>query len=161
MDNHPENFAYVFNQILFVGINLVGGIVHDVDEWETRHQANLDWIDNQYDLHQNEVLTMVILAHSDPDISNNDNFFATFFRRVEQDYALLVVFVHRNLGVEVGAIEPAYNGIANFMVVIVAGSVWPPMLLEVDPFAGTVQIDQDSWYTDYLSTSAIQRTNGP
>ena len=32
---HEENFSFVINDVLFVGINLVGGYVHDPGEWQT------------------------------------------------------------------------------------------------------------------------------
>jgi hypothetical protein len=148
----PENFAYVYNGLLIVGINLVGGVVHDQREWQTRHEANLAWIDGQYYDNEGQFSVMVILAHADPDIQANDDFFVTFYQRVEVNYDLQVLFIHRNLGVESWGLEPAYNNIDNLMVIVVKGSVWPPMLVEIDTRAGIVDIDQDQWYTDYLAS---------
>jgi hypothetical protein len=37
------------------------------------------------------------------------------------------------------------------MVVVVKASVWPPMLVEIDTWAGIVDIDQGQWYTDYFA----------
>lgn len=43
--DYSENFAFLHENILFVGINLVGGTIHDADEWEARQAADLAWID--------------------------------------------------------------------------------------------------------------------
>jgi hypothetical protein len=149
--DYSENFAYVFNGALFVGINLVGGVVHDAREWQDRHQADLQWIDDNYLKYEGQFQVMVVLAHADPDIQANDDFFATFYTRVETDYTLQVIFIHRNLGVESWGLEPAFNGLSNLIVVVMEGSVWPPMLVEIDTAAGIVDIDQEQWYTEYIN----------
>ena len=155
--DYPENFAYVYNGILFVGINLVGGVIHDAREWENRHLANLQWIDDVYAEYypQGVINTMVVLAHADPDIQANDSFFDAFFQRVENDYQLMTIFIHRNLGIESWGLEPQFNKIQNLIMVVVEGSIWPPMLIEIDPVAGIVDVDQTEWYGNYLNgTSA-------
>ncbi|MEZ5300058.1 MAG: hypothetical protein R3F11_05235 [Verrucomicrobiales bacterium] len=39
-----ENFAFTRSGIAFVGINLVGGRVHDKEEWKLRHADDAAWI---------------------------------------------------------------------------------------------------------------------
>jgi hypothetical protein len=153
--DYPENFAYVFNGLLFVGINLVGGVVHDAKEWQDRHAADLKWIDDNYYLYAGQFDSLVILAHAGPDIQANDDFFATFYDQVEFDYDTQVIFIHRNLGVESWGLEPRYNDIANMIVVVVEGSIWPPMLVQIDIMAGIVDIDQEQWYTDYMNGDSV------
>ena len=148
--NYPENFAYVYNRVLFVGIDLVGGSVNDDREWQSRLQADLDWIDDQYNLHAGTIDFLVILAHSDPAIQANSNFFTDFYEHVQLYYAVQVVFLHRNLGTETWGQEPQFNGLNNLTVVAVEGSIWPPMLIQIDTKAGTVDIDQGQWYENYI-----------
>lgn len=150
--DHSENYAYVYNGILFVGINLVGGQVHNTREWQTRHAADLTWIEEQYYLNEGDFEAMVVLAHADPDIQANDNFFETFYDRVQNEYTRQVIFIHRNLGVDSWGLVPKFNGIDNLMKVIVEGSVWPPMLIQIDTKAGTVDIDQGQWYDEYIAS---------
>ncbi len=152
--DYAENFAYVYNDVLFVGINLVGGVVHNTREWQNRHQANLQWIDEQYYLNEGDFDVLVVLAHADPDIQANSNFFETFYERVQFNYKVQVLFVHRNLGVETWALEPQFNGVDNLMVVVVEGSIWPPMMIQLDTKAGTVDVDQGQWYEEYLALNA-------
>ena len=139
-----------------LSINLVGGVVHNSREWEDRHAADLNWIDEQYTKHQGEYSVMVILANADPDIQANADFFDIFYQRVEQEYTdIQIIYIHRNLGVESWALEPSFNGISNLMVVVVEGSVWPPMLVQLDTSAGIFEIDQQQWYIDYLDTGSV------
>jgi hypothetical protein len=145
-----ENFAFVHNRVLFVGINLVGGIVYDNMEWQDRHAANLQWIDDQYFLNEKNIEIMVVLAHSDPTLEGNANFFTTFYERVEFNYERQVVYVHRNLGEESWSLEAKFNGIENLMVVVVEGGIWPPMQMQINTKKGTVDVDQSEWYEEEL-----------
>src|SRR5688572_27838052 len=40
----PENFAFVRKGVVFIGINLVGGRVHDASEWTLGLPQNATWI---------------------------------------------------------------------------------------------------------------------
>lgn len=149
---YRENFAYTHQGILFVGINLVGGEYHDDQEWQDRHRANLVWINAQYQQHVQTITTMVVLAHSAPPVFNNFPFFTQFLDDVENVFFdIQVLFIHRNLGVEPWGLEPRYDGIDNLMVVVVEGSVWPPMLVEIDAATGVSDFNQDEWYNQYLN----------
>jgi hypothetical protein len=152
-DKYPENFAYIYKRVLVLGINLVGGVVHDNKEWEQRHNADLDWIDYNYYEHNGQFDTLVILAHADPEIQANEKFFETFYEVVEFDYTeTQVIFIHRNLGIDTWGLEPSYNRIDNLFMVVVEGSIWPPMLVSIDTAAGLVEIDQEQWYQDYVAS---------
>jgi hypothetical protein len=149
--DYPENFCYVLNRLLIIGINLVGGVIHDSKEWSDRWAADLQWIDDNYNLYQGQFESVVILAHADPSIQANADFFDTFYLRVASDYAETpVIFIHRNLGVEPWGLKSEYNNISNLKVVVVEGSIWPPMLVQIDVLAGIVDVDQESWYADYM-----------
>ena len=149
---HPENFAFVYNEILLVGINLVGGVVHDSSEWATRQGANLQWIEDSYQQHKSNIRAFVLFAHADPDVPSNSPFYEPFKVRVTQEYNKVpVVLIHRNLGVETWSWETEFENINNFSVIVAAGSVWPPLMGAVDfrqenPFI----FDQSSWYDEYI-----------
>ncbi|HQY63267.1 MAG: hypothetical protein IPF92_22560 [Myxococcales bacterium] len=61
-----ENFAWVDQGVLFIGINLVGGRVHDAAEWATRLADDATWIDTQLALHGASAYAMVLFAHAEP-----------------------------------------------------------------------------------------------
>jgi hypothetical protein len=148
---YRENFAYTHQGILFLGINLVGGEIHDDQEWQDRHRANLEWINYQYNQNVESITTMVILAHSSPVFEDNLSFFTQLLDNVENLYAdIQVLYIHRNLQTNPWELKPEYNGVENFMVVVVEGSVWPPMLVEIDAATGVIDFNQDEWYNQYI-----------
>lgn len=147
--DYSENLAFINNGVLFVAVNLVGGIVHDNREWEQRHAANLEWIDDQYLINEGNFDVMVVFAHADPAILTNDDFYNTFFDRVRDNYSVQVILVNRNLQGETWGVERQFNQIDNLMRVVAEGSIWPPLLLQIDTAAGTIDVDQSQWYDAY------------
>jgi hypothetical protein len=153
---YPENFAYTHRGVLFVGISLVGGRIHDEEEWADRQRADLTWITFQYNQNvatTRGITTMVVLANADPSIEENDFFFNQFLPNVQNLYTeTQVLYIHRNQGTRPWQLEPQFGGVANLMVVNVEGSVWPPMLVEIEEDTGTGVFDQDSaWYDDFIT----------
>jgi hypothetical protein len=72
-----ENFAFVSKGVLFVGLNVVGGAVHDSDEWATRLQQDADWVDLQFTQKAGQTRAAVVFGHAGPD-SDRDIFFDQF-----------------------------------------------------------------------------------
>lgn len=61
-----ENFAWVERGVLFIGINLVGGRVHDAAEWAARLADDASWVEAQLALHGASAYAMVLFAHAEP-----------------------------------------------------------------------------------------------
>ncbi|MCA9016565.1 MAG: metallophosphoesterase, partial [Planctomycetaceae bacterium] len=74
---HEENFSFVTGGVLFVGLNIVGGRVHDAAEWKRRHAADLDWVRRNLRRFGAEVNSLVILGHARP-VQNHSDFFDPF-----------------------------------------------------------------------------------
>jgi hypothetical protein len=66
-DSLPENFYFEKDAILFVGINHVGGKVHDSAEWHSRAIANKNWINEAIRVYPN-AQTVIVFAHAAPNI---------------------------------------------------------------------------------------------
>jgi hypothetical protein len=64
-DSLPENFYFEKDAILFVGINHVGGKVHDSAEWHSRAIANKNWINEAIRVYPN-AQTVIVFAHAAP-----------------------------------------------------------------------------------------------
>ena len=77
-----ENFSFVKNNVLFVGINLVGGRVHDKIEWKKRHAHNLDWVRRHLSQHEDKISSLVIFGHAHPN-AKHDDFFKLFKKNAE------------------------------------------------------------------------------
>ena len=145
-----ENWAFVLRNVLFVGINLVGGTVHDSNEWDNRLAANLDWIQLEFDKAQQSpggIDLLVVLGHADPIITTNQQFFDPFIQLVRTQFNVPTIFAHRNLGIDSAGAQENYDGIADFVVLTVAGSMWPPMRVEVDTKLGSFDWNQADWFT--------------
>jgi hypothetical protein len=63
----PENFAFVQDGALFIGINLPGGNVARLSEWSTVVKADADWVTENFKQYGGQVHTAVVFAHAYPD----------------------------------------------------------------------------------------------
>jgi hypothetical protein len=89
-----ENFAFVDRGVLFVGLNLVGGAVHDRAEWDVRLQQDADWIDQQFTQMQSQVRAAVVFGHAARDGSRD-----IFFNQFDLSAAAFgkpIMFLHGN-----------------------------------------------------------------
>lgn len=69
-----ENFTWVQNDVLFVGLNIVGGRVHDPAEWNQRLASNAKWLGKLVD--EISPKTVVIFGHAN--MNNNPEKFEIF-----------------------------------------------------------------------------------
>jgi hypothetical protein len=130
--NYNENFVFQINDVVFCGLNLVGGTVHNAAEWESRHQANLEWVNEIYRSFRREATVMVILAHAGPEISSNDNFYEPLFSSIQQDYLdMQIVLIFRSGDDQSSTIEYNYRDIDHLTIISVLASVWPPMQIQI------------------------------
>jgi len=144
---YEPNFAFVLRRVLYVGINLVGGTVHDQDEWEARQQANLEWISNQFQMNRAQFEIFILMTHADPETpDNNDIFFEGFFEMVKNDFNVPTVMIHRNWGTENAGLQETFQGIRDFVVLVVKGDTWPPMKVQIDTLTGSFSWDQGRWF---------------
>ncbi len=72
-----ENFSFVHRTVLFVGLNIVGGRLHDPAEWKKRHAKNLDWTRRNLELFGPNISCLVLFAHAEPN-KNHRDFFGPF-----------------------------------------------------------------------------------
>lgn len=59
-----ENFAWVENGVLFLGLNLVGSTVHDQAEWDRRLADDADWVEGQFELQKDDIEAVVLFGHA-------------------------------------------------------------------------------------------------
>lgn len=62
----PENWAFVHRKGLFIGLNKVGGRVHDRQEWLTRHRQNAEWLSLYLERYRDSVDAAVLFAQAAP-----------------------------------------------------------------------------------------------
>jgi hypothetical protein len=72
-----ENFSFVQGGVLFIGLNIVGGRVHDPKEWKRRHADSLDWTRRNLRQFGPAASSLVIFGHAQPN-QNHQDFFGPF-----------------------------------------------------------------------------------
>ncbi len=91
-----ENFSFMWNGVLFVGINLVGAsTIHDQNEWNTRMQDDANWVSQQFQAKVSQVRAAVIFAQTGnrTDVAP----FTTQFRATAAAFAKPVLYIHGDL----------------------------------------------------------------
>ncbi|MCM4171875.1 hypothetical protein DHD32_10310 [Arenibacter sp. TNZ] len=91
----PENFSWIENKVLFMGINLVGSQVHDSIEWTERLTQNGLWIKTLLEKQKNNVNAMVVFAHANIVEAGPDKFkpFTDLFRAASLSFGKPVLMV--------------------------------------------------------------------
>jgi len=87
-----ENFAFVRNGVLFIGINIVGGRVHDAEEWQRRLTEDLIWVRRNLERFGNEVSSVVVFGHATP-TAKHEAFFTGFVEEA-QKFGQPVLYLH-------------------------------------------------------------------
>jgi len=87
-----EQFALVQDDVLFVGIHLVGGRVHDKQEWTERMADCAAWIETNFNQHGNAVRAAVVFAHAHG-IKTRQAFGDTF-ARLASEFGKPVLYIH-------------------------------------------------------------------
>ncbi len=87
-----ENFSFVRGNVLFVGLNIVGGRVHDVAEWKRRHGEGLDWVRRNLQRFGSEVSSLVIFGHARPNSTHRD-FFEPFSKDAKE-FTKPILYIH-------------------------------------------------------------------
>ena len=141
--DRPENFSFVSDDVVFIGINLVGGTYHDSQEWATRSADDLAWIESNFAQFGDAVSSAVVFGHAFPGLQGYETFEAGFIAAA-QSFADPILYMqgdnHQWL------IDQPYSEAPNISRVIVdqTGGSADPLLVSVsnDPGA-TFTFDHD------------------
>ncbi len=61
-----ENFAFLRKGVLFIGLNLVGGKVHNADVWKSMIEDDVAWVKTQFATQGASASSAVIFMHANP-----------------------------------------------------------------------------------------------
>jgi len=99
--DRPENFAFMRKGVVFIGINLVGGRVHDASEWAVRLPQDAAWIKEVLIRpSMTDVRAAVVFCQANPFVIKpgepKDKFkpFLTPFRQAAADWNKPLLFLH-------------------------------------------------------------------
>jgi len=131
-DSHAENFSFVYKDVLFVGVDLVGG--EDDEDWETHLQQQVDWtleLISAYDLSlQQYTGRVVLLGHADPK-KWHDTYFdslTAYLNRLENPMPVLYL----NGDGHKWSYDEGYKDTPSLMRIMLRGeAVEPPTIVRV------------------------------
>ncbi|MDY7395610.1 metallophosphoesterase [Aureibaculum sp. 2210JD6-5] len=94
--NRTENFNWIQEKILFIGLNIVGSSVHDANEWGTRLTENGMWVKQLLETHKNNIDATVIFSHANMVEGGSEKFkpFTDLFRAAAKDFDKPVLIIN-------------------------------------------------------------------
>ena len=127
-DVRTENFAFTKDEVLFIGINKVGGMVHDPAEWETRLAQNIDWMTEKLTENRDKTHSAVIFAQASGFSKIGD--FQKKLTKLGSDYGKPILYLHADG--HKWTVEPEKYGhhIMRVMLDVVDGQ-FPPVQVTV------------------------------
>ena len=144
-DIRPENFAFVIQDTLFMGFNMVGSWIHDADEWAERTADNLAWLQYNFEQFGATTSNAVLFEHADMGRSGYE-VFETGFLEVAQDYDKPIVYFMGDL--HKWSVSNPYDEAPNVTRVVVDKTTEVARVLEVgvtddtdDPFVWDHGVD--------------------
>lgn len=96
-EGRKENFAFVKDGVLFIGINKVGGLVHDAEEWHQRLTDNGRWVEEQMTKHREQVHSAAIFAQAKASGSaapGNSSVFVDSLKISAKKFAKPILYLH-------------------------------------------------------------------
>lgn len=89
---YPENIAWLDKGVLFIGIKIVSGRMHDVEEWGYRHRADAEWVEENLATLGQKAYAVVVVGQAAPKEYHED-FFRRFVPAVAA-YGKPVMYLH-------------------------------------------------------------------
>ncbi|RPD98777.1 hypothetical protein EGM88_06195 [Aureibaculum marinum] len=94
--NRTENFSWVQDKILFIGLNIVGSSVHDENEWQKRLTDNGNWVKQLLEIHKKHIEATVIFAHANIIEAGSKKFepFTNLFKASAKTFEKPILFLN-------------------------------------------------------------------
>ena len=145
----PENFSFTLNGVLFIGINHVGGLVHDKAEWKRRHAENARWVTSRFRAHRELSRAAVIFAQASAEKEAPE--FLKSFQDAAGEYKRPILYLHADghkWYVKKGHWAPNITHVQ----LDVVNAVFPPVQVEVTtdakkPFRFDRRLKDPEWRT--------------
>lgn len=133
--DYPENFYFVHKKTLIFGINIVGGRVHDPDEWNTRHTATAKWIEEVVEMFVPSFASGVIIMAHAKWTENHVDFFDPLRRLVRDEWKNEIPFLYLHGDGHAYQHKRGFLNQPNLLSIQHMGGVKNPILkIQMDPF---------------------------
>ena len=133
-----ENFSFMHKKVLYIGLNMVGGIVHNASEWTNRMDDNIEWVANRVNQHMKEVEVVMVFGNSG-NIKENEDFFIDLAILIEEwntEYFDAVKsklhFFYIKESENEFALNQNFMGQDNFLLVNIQEGTWPVGRITID-----------------------------
>ena len=151
--DRPEIFSFVNRKTLFIGLNIVGGLIHDEDEWDDRHAYQVDWVKTQMLQYQNDTHSVVMFGQADTGSDTSDFFnpLIVFFR---DEFPDDIPILYMCADLHSWSYRSDMFGIDNWLRVRITGGVSEPVVrVTVDPETAGTDPENAFYVERFLNTS--------
>ena len=95
-NNRTENFNWIQDKVLFIGLNIVGSSVHDEDEWQIRLTDNGNWVKQLLEIHKTNIDATVIFGHANMIEAGSEKFesFTNLFRAAAANFKKPILLIN-------------------------------------------------------------------
>jgi hypothetical protein len=125
-----ENVYFIHNKALFIGLNIVGGRVHNQTEWEERLNNNFIWTRNLIQTHvmdAPDANVVVMMAHATPQVEHSF-FFNPMWDYIEDELSNTVPILYLNGDSHRWNHEPDFLSQKSWLRITVEGEARAPIL---------------------------------
>jgi len=145
-----ENFAFMNQGIQYVGVNMVAGPIDNRMEWADRHADNLAWIEQNVNDNFNNIHAIIIFGHAGPCCDRvdaplnilDDEFFEPLSLKADE-WKKTTIFIQETNNKYTWSWQSNLEGVSHFWLIKVQSGIWPPMRIEIERTANTIQFDQN------------------
>eukprot|EP00934_Nitzschia_sp_Nitz4_P005870 Nitzschia sp. Nitz4//scaffold29_size155292//3814//5288//NITZ4_002631-RA/size155292-augustus-gene-0.217-mRNA-1//-1//CDS//3329546367//5860//frame0 len=133
---YPEIFYFVQKRTLIFGLNIVGGRIHDSDEWHARHTYQAEWVKSIISMNvPNYADGVIIMAHA-KETDDHSDFFNPIKSFLKNDLNNEVPLFYFHGDGHAWKYTPHYFDQPNFLRIQHEGGVRDPVLkILADPHA--------------------------
>jgi hypothetical protein len=140
--NRTENFAFVHKGTLFMGLNLIGGLRHNKNEWEERLTEQAEWTIDLIQRYKRTTVRaggangpvgrIVIFGHANPHYLHN-SYFNPLQNFIAQQLNNEIPIMYLNGDKHEWSYDTEFMGQPSFLRVMVSGKgVEPPIKVVID-----------------------------
>lgn len=112
---HPENFYFIYKQVLYIGVNLVGRSIFSNDEWSDRLDYKYHWVKDliiDHIMEGQEAASVVLVSHAFP-TDDHDPFFVPLKKFNKDTLEKKIPILYVNGDKHIFEFENKYLGHAN------------------------------------------------
>jgi len=154
----PETFMFMYKRVLYIGLNVVGGSITDIEEWETRLEHNFQWTRNLIETYvrpvPSDASSVVIIGHADPRPSAHAPFFEPLKSYIRNELMNEVPMIYINGDGHRFQFDANFYGEPNFhRIMVEGGRKEPPLRMTLSvpryPKSGALRIEDIYSYERY------------